>query len=249
VIDEYSSKLLLLLAQKGSARFSDLKDAIENPRTLKRKLDMLSLLDLVEKRKKEYTITDKGRDVSRKIDDLLSTLGKSDQSGEIDRLPYAFAPILKRYRDIIIDHFGKRLAGILLFGSVARGNWGKNSDIDLLIVVDSWEKPSWERSREMQKLRAKLRGSEEYRTLISRGYIPAIQHYLLDTNEAKRTNRIYIDACIESVILYEREKFLSEVLQRVRDRLEQLGARRIYRPGKGHHWVLCNNIPIEGLEI
>jgi UTP:GlnB (protein PII) uridylyltransferase len=45
------------------------------------------------------------------------------------------ARLLKKYADTIIERSGKRIQLLVLFGSVARGEWTKNSDVDILAVA------------------------------------------------------------------------------------------------------------------
>lgn len=49
------------------------------------------------------------------------------------------ARLLKKYADAIIERSNKRIQIVVLFGSVARGEWTKNSDIDVLAVVSDKE--------------------------------------------------------------------------------------------------------------
>lgn len=44
--------------------------------------------------------------------------------------------LAKRYAGEVRTHFGKRLRGIRLYGSAARGDWMPGSDIDILIRLD-----------------------------------------------------------------------------------------------------------------
>lgn len=44
-------------------------------------------------------------------------------------------PLIKRCAEIIREVYGDRLAGIVLYGSVARGEDGPESDIDLLVLL------------------------------------------------------------------------------------------------------------------
>jgi len=44
-------------------------------------------------------------------------------------------PLIKRCAQIIREVYGDRLAGIVLYGSVARGEDGPESDIDLLVLL------------------------------------------------------------------------------------------------------------------
>jgi len=49
------------------------------------------------------------------------------------------ARLLKKYTDSIIELSNKRIQLVVLFGSVARGQWTKASDIDMLAVVPDKE--------------------------------------------------------------------------------------------------------------
>lgn len=44
--------------------------------------------------------------------------------------------IAQRYAEAVRQHFGTRLGRVVLFGSAARGDWGPESDIDVLVLLD-----------------------------------------------------------------------------------------------------------------
>jgi len=50
------------------------------------------------------------------------------------------ARLLKKYTDSIVELSNKRIQLVVLFGSVARGEWTKKSDVDILAVVPDKEK-------------------------------------------------------------------------------------------------------------
>jgi predicted nucleotidyltransferase len=49
------------------------------------------------------------------------------------------ARLLKKYTDTIVELSNKKIQLVILFGSVARGEWRKGSDIDILAVVPDRE--------------------------------------------------------------------------------------------------------------
>lgn len=49
------------------------------------------------------------------------------------------ARLIKKYTDTIIELSNKRIQLVILFGSVARGEWTKGSDIDILAVTSDKE--------------------------------------------------------------------------------------------------------------
>ncbi len=50
------------------------------------------------------------------------------------------ARLLQKYTQDIIDLSNKKIQMVVLFGSVARGEWTKSSDIDILVVVSEKDK-------------------------------------------------------------------------------------------------------------
>jgi len=50
------------------------------------------------------------------------------------------ARLINKYTDSIVELSDKRIQLVILFGSVARGKWAKESDIDILAVVPDKEK-------------------------------------------------------------------------------------------------------------
>jgi predicted nucleotidyltransferase len=56
-------------------------------------------------------------------------------------------PLLEEIKQVIGKIYGKRLKGIILYGSYARGEATEGSDIDLLILVENVEDPWEERGK------------------------------------------------------------------------------------------------------
>jgi len=49
--------------------------------------------------------------------------------------------ILKKAKAVLQKIYGKRLKGVILYGSYARGEAVEGSDIDLLVLLDNMENP------------------------------------------------------------------------------------------------------------
>ena len=45
--------------------------------------------------------------------------------------------VASQYASEVRSHFGDRLRDIRLFGSAARGDWNRDSDVDVLVLLDS----------------------------------------------------------------------------------------------------------------
>jgi len=109
------------------------------------------------------------------------------------------------------------------------------------VVVEGWNKPTWDRSEELLDLREKLRSTEEYSKAIVFGQIPIIQHYPLDGKEALAPHRVYVDACMDGIILYEKDGFLSRVLSGFKRGLAEGGARRVETPDGKFYWIISKS--------
>lgn len=61
------------------------------------------------------------------------------EPGSDSRIPGAVARAVRKLRDGVSLRFGPRFVEMRLFGSYARGDWGPDSDVDLLVVVEGLE--------------------------------------------------------------------------------------------------------------
>jgi predicted nucleotidyltransferase/DNA-binding HxlR family transcriptional regulator len=239
--DEFSRRILLLLRKRRTARFKDLKSVVSNPRTLTIKLRRLKLLELVEAKNGVYELTPKGLEASRILEDLHRILYSSELGVvNVERIPHHYyAPVIRKYCELLRDLLGERLLSVMLFGSVARGDWDRDSDIDVLIVAEGWEdKPVWVRIKELRRAKEALEESLEYSEALKAGYFPIVQNYTLSVEEAKGFNRVYLDAVVDGIILYDKNGFLTGVLQSLRKRLGEMGSVRVTLPDKRFYWVL-----------
>jgi len=241
MFNNIANKLILLLGRVGEARFNDLKSFIKNSRSLSINLKKLMNLGLVENVNGLYRLSDKGvkvYELLRNIDKLLSP--PSFKIENLERIPHTiFSPLIKRYCELLLDYFRDKLVSVMLFGSIARGDWDENSDIDILVVVDDWKnKPIWVRIQDLGRVKKLLENTVEFKKALNAGFWPIIQNYPLNLEEAKRFNRIYLDAIIDGIILYDKDNFLRNVLDNFRRKMESMGSMRITLPNGKFYWIL-----------
>lgn len=137
-----------------------------------------------------------------------------------DRLAKAFLAVL-----------GSRLVSLALFGSYARGDFGENSDVDVLVVLESVE-DRYTLQRELDKVEELL--EPFFRCFREHGYYPQLSPVVLSMEQAGRSRPLYLDIVFDCKILYDREGFLKGVLEEIREKLREYGAKRV-RVGK--RWV------------
>ena len=64
-------------------------------------------------------------------------------------MPQGLNEILKRYVEDVHMLYGDRLRTVILYGSYARGDFGQDSDIDIMVLVDLTEQEIRERSHKL----------------------------------------------------------------------------------------------------
>jgi predicted nucleotidyltransferase len=79
--------------------------------------------------------------------------------------------IAEEFAAEVIKRFGAEIDGIVLFGSVARGEDGDESDIDLLIIWTGDPVKGWDTLEELA-----LAFYRKYRTLISLKLLTPLEH-------------------------------------------------------------------------
>jgi predicted nucleotidyltransferase len=136
---------------------------------------------------------------------------------------------------ILKEEFKDDLISVVVYGSVARGDNRNDSDVDLLIIMKNLPKDSMlKRIRLFEtKVEDKLNLDEYWKM----GYYISLSPVLKTPEEAEKFSPLYLDMVYDAVILYDRNYFFTRILQKLRDRLKELGAERV-RMGKKWYWVL-----------
>lgn len=149
----------------------------------------------------------------------------------------AYEDMLRGLMSCLFRHFGERLLSVIVFGSVARGTPSLNSDIDVLVVVKDWDKSVLERAEEVAGVEAHLSPLRN-KLWLKHGMLAPIQFLTLDSADADRMRPLYLDMSVDGIILFDRNQFMRSVLERLKKRLEELGARRVQLPDQSWYWVL-----------
>ncbi|AGJ61958.1 NT domain-containing protein [Sulfolobus islandicus LAL14/1] len=136
---------------------------------------------------------------------------------------------------IMKEEFKDDLISVVLYGSVARGDNRNDSDVDLLIIIKNLPKDSMlKRIRLFEtKVEDKLNLDEFWKN----GYYISLSPILKTPEEAEKISPLYLDMVYDAIILYDKNQFFTKILQKLKERLKELGAERV-RIGKKWYWVL-----------
>lgn len=136
----------------------------------------------------------------------------------------------------IKSYYGERLISVVVFGSVGRETQTFESDLDVLIIGSGLPKGRMKRVGEFESVEEKiepvlrsLRKEEGINT-----YISAV---IKTPEEAEKGSPLFLDMVEDAMILFDRDNFFAKILERLRKRLIELGAKRIWR-GNAWYWDL-----------
>ena len=132
-------------------------------------------------------------------------------------------------------YYGERLVTFAVFGSVARGTQRPDSDIDLLLICDPLPSGRLRRMAEFEHVEEEL--APLLGSLSRAGISTSLSPVFKTPQEVNRGGLFYLDLVEDGRILYDREDFFRNFLTRLRSRLQELGARRIWR-GNAWYWDL-----------
>ncbi len=139
--------------------------------------------------------------------------------------------------------YGDNLLSLVLYGSVVRGTFRPTSDIDLLVLLRrstlSWGK------RISQLLNAIL-FHPDVRMAAARlrqlNLPSRVEPLILTESELATHPPILLDLTEEAMILEDHAGAFAGEIARVRTRLGELGARRVWLSGDRWYWVLTPEI-------
>ncbi len=155
--------------------------------------------------------------------------------------------LVEKYSEVAQEVLRERLVSLVLYGSLARGQAGPGSDIDLFVVLDAAPKGMFLRREILKPLRERL--SPDLERLWQRGLLTDFVEVIRSREEASRFHPLYLDMTEEAEVLYDRDGFFTGVLQGVRRRMRELGAQRKIL-GRLSYWHLKPDLkPGEALEL
>ncbi|MCP9469346.1 MAG: nucleotidyltransferase domain-containing protein [Nitrospira sp.] len=150
-------------------------------------------------------------------------------------LAETFAALIDRAAAAIRQVYGDRLVSVVLYGSVGRGTMRHDSDVDLLIIARDLPRGRMNRVTEFEAVEAAVAGEVEQAR--RQGVHTELSPILKTPEEVVAGSPLFLDMVEDARILYDRDGFFAKRLARLRERLAQLGAKRLWR-GNTWYWDL-----------
>lgn len=153
----------------------------------------------------------------------------------LEHIAEPYRSLINKLLNALILSLNNRLVSVVIYGSIARGQMRKDSDIDLLIVADDLPNSRFERIDIFNKVEDLL--LEDLEKLYENNYIITFSPIIKTPKEAKKIFSLYLDIVEDGVIIYDKDNFFEKILDRLMQRLKELGAERVWM-GKKWYWRL-----------
>lgn len=135
-------------------------------------------------------------------------------------------PLLKQLNEVaqkLRKNFGEKLCGVVLFGSQATGNATRESDIDLLIVLNSSEPVE----------RSLYRWWDD--NIKWSGENMLNPHFVNLPSEAKSAGGLWLEVATTGKIIYQKNSMLDKLFGELRELISQ-GLVRMYTSNGHSYW-------------
>ncbi|MEN3045132.1 MAG: nucleotidyltransferase domain-containing protein [Candidatus Hydrothermales bacterium] len=166
----------------------------------------------------------------------------------IYHLKEPYRSIIKEIFKNVKNFYKKNLISFVVFGSVAKNKTNPFSDIDLLIICENLPKGRTKRILDfMKNIERPLK--EKLKKLREKNYFIEISPIIKKPNEVEYGGFIYLDMIDDSIILFDKNKFFKNYLEKLSNKLKEYGAKKIYKKG-GYYWIIKKDVDVKiGVEI
>jgi len=152
----------------------------------------------------------------------------------------------RKYFQVIIDLLVKevknfykdRLITLVIFGSVGRDSFRPDSDIDFLIIADDLPRGRMARINEFLKVEKKI--EPLINSLKKQGINTYLSPVIKQKDEVLMGSPLFLDMVDDAKILYDKDNFFRDYLLNFKEKLNELGAQKIYKGG-AWYWVLSKD--------
>jgi len=134
------------------------------------------------------------------------------------------------------------LISVVVFGSVARGRPGPDSDTDVILVASNMPRSLSERMEILARLLVEFSKTQVCEELNRKRLNTWVQFHPLTEEEAKLHRPIYLDVVEDGIVIYDRGGFIERVMEGFKSKLEALGAKRVFLEDGSWYWDLKPSI-------
>lgn len=134
--------------------------------------------------------------------------------------------LLRLLTNALQEGLGENIVSIVVFGSYARREAVKESDIDICLVLERAPSSTSERIRQILSIQKNVTKTSLF------------SYVVYTRKEAMKNRSLFLDMTVHSKILFDKEGFFEKRLEDLKQRLKDFGAERITLPDGTWYWDL-----------
>ena len=155
-----------------------------------------------------------------------------------DSIQKEYVPLIKDLVGILKKQFADNLLSAVLYGSVARGQANKGSDIDICLIFRSLPDATHRRTAYVTAFENELRIKKSFSRLFDDGYYVSVSPVEFTADELKlRTPVLFLDMIERGIVLIDDGTFEKKVEQ-LKRRMADLGTHKVTLEDGTHTWLL-----------
>ena len=158
----------------------------------------------------------------------------------LDNIPIIFRDYLFNFAKILKKNFEDNLLSVILFGSVARGKWTIESDLDLFAIVSNTYSGEIQLSQKIIDLIIEFEQSHSVKDDNGKDISPSIQVISLFLKELDIFRTIFYDIAVDGILIYDRNQFGAKFIKKIKDRIKEKGLKRIFNSDNDFYWKRRN---------
>ena len=236
LIDDYSFKILEKLGVCKELIFKDFTTCVRNKKTRSNRLKYLLERKLIDQRKGIYSLTEIGKEVLHDLKNIERNLSGSNCYENFDFVPYYFRDFIQDFLNILKHHLKKNLRSVILFGSVARGKWTSESDIDIFLIISDKVKNKMRLNQELTDLILDFYEYHILRNIMGEKQFHSIQLILAFVDDLNNFRTLYYDIAMDGIILLDKKNLGKEFIEKIKLRMRTKGLKRIYICDEDFYW-------------
>ena len=155
---------------------------------------------------------------------------------DFDRVSYIFRDYLYNFVNLMKEDYKEKLISIILFGSVARGKWNNESDIDLLIIFSNKISKKTTKNNRLTKIISDYERNSKLRNSKGDRLFSTIQEITLVLKDFHTFRTIFYDIAMDGIILFDRNQTGFHFLKKIKKRIEEKGLRRVFIKENDYYW-------------
>lgn len=236
LIDNYCFKILKKLEVTFESTFTDLSICVINKNTRSKRLKFLINKNLIVKKDGFYKLTEKGKNILTNLKKIEDSLDEDEIYENFDHLPFFYRDYLYNFLIKLKEIFKEDLLSVILFGSVARGKWTKESDIDVLIIFSNKISENMQLDEKLTEVILNFYDKNNLKDEQGNYLYTPIQEISLFHKDLDKFRTLFYDIAMDGLLIFDRNQIGLKFINKTKLRIKKKGLKRIFYSDEDFYW-------------